>query len=186
MPVTGIPIPFNLFELRGQLAGDLRVEPGATVYADTEALSIPTFGPYLVIAGLANNWFEKLLVAGTYLTRPYEDGAANRRPEGLTVTALDYVPATEKQAGKVTATFELAAGASYRLDEHRPGILLMDTAQTQAVYLDYHNNLSSTADASGNVATVTLTIPAGTAVPEQMDAIVLADVFPLFRKSLAP
>ena len=33
MPVTGIPIPFNLFELRGQLAGDLRVEPGATVYA---------------------------------------------------------------------------------------------------------------------------------------------------------
>ena len=62
----------------------------------------------------------------------------------------------------------------------------MDTAQTQAVYLDYHNNLSSTADASGNVATVTLTIPAGTAVPEQMDAIVLADVFPLFRKSLAP
>ena len=186
MPVTGIPIPFNLFELRGQLAGDLRVEPGATVYADTEALSIPTFGPYLVIAGLANNWFEKLLVAGTYLTRPYEDGSANRRPEGLTVTALDYIPATEKQAGKVTATFELAAGASYRLDEHRPGILLMDTAQTQAVYLDYHNNLSSTADASGNVATVTLTIPAGTAVPEQMDAIVLADVFPLFRKSLAP
>ena len=70
MPVTGIPIPFNLFELRGQLAGDLRVEPGATVYADTEALSIPTFGPYLVIAGLANNWFEKLLVAGTYLNSP--------------------------------------------------------------------------------------------------------------------
>ncbi len=186
MPVTGIPIPFNLFDLRGQLGADLRVEPGATVYADTEALSIPTFGPYLVIAGLANNWFEKLLVAGTYLTRPYEDGTANLRPDGLTVAALDYTPPTREEAGKVTATFELAAGASYRLDEHRPGILLMDTAQTQAVYLDYHNNLSSTADASGNVATVTLTIPTGTAVPEHMDVIVLADVFPLFRKSLAP
>ncbi len=186
MPVTGIPIPFNLFELRGQLADDLRAEPGTTVYADTEALGIPTFGPYLVIAGLANNWFEKLLVAGTYLTRPYEDGPANRRPSGVTVSSVDYLPPTGKEAGRVTATFQLADGVSYRLDEHRAGILLVDPAQTKAVFMDYHNNLSTTADAAGNLATVTLTLPSGTVLPEQMDAVVMADVFPLYRQAVTP
>lgn len=72
MPVTGIPIPFNRFELRGQFDADGVIRPGAVMYADTAALDIPTFGPYLVIAGLANNVYEKLLVTGTYITRPFD------------------------------------------------------------------------------------------------------------------
>jgi hypothetical protein len=185
MPITGIPIPFNLLQMRGQLGEDGRVRPGATIYADTEALSIPTFGPYLVIAGLANNWFEKLLVTGTYITRPYpSDGAASQAPAGLSVASLDYTPPTAEADGQVTATFRLEPGAAYPLDAHRPGILLLNQDATQAVTLDYHANLSATADAAGNVASVALRIPAGTALPGALQAVVMADVFPLYTESL--
>ncbi len=185
MPITGIPIPFNLLQMRGQLGEDGRVRPGATIYADTEAMSIPTFGPYLVIAGLANNWFEKLLVTGTYITRPYPaDGPASQRPAGLSVANLDYTPPTAEADGQVTATFRLEPGASYALDAHRPGILLLDADGVQAVPLDYHANLSATADAAGNAASVTLRIPAGTPLPDAPQAVVMADVFPLHREIL--
>lgn len=186
MPITGIPIPFNLLQMRGLLGADGRVRPGATIYADTEAMSIPTFGPYLVIAGLANNWFEKLLVTGTYITRPYPgDGPASQRPAGLSVTSLDYTPPTDDADGQVTATFRLEPGASYPLDAHRPGILLLDAEALEAVSLDYHANLSATADAAGSVASVTLRIPAGTPLPDALEAVVMADVFPLHRETLA-
>jgi outer membrane protein assembly factor BamB len=185
MPITGIPIPFNLLQMRGQLGGDGRVRPGATIYADTEAMSIPTFGPYLVIAGLANNWFEKLLVTGTYITRPYpSDGPASQRPAGLSVTSLDYTPPSASTDGQVTATFRLEPGASYPLDAHRPGILLLDENGMQAVSLDYHANLTVTGDAAGNAASVTLRIPAGTALPVVLQAVVMADVFPLHTVTL--
>jgi outer membrane protein assembly factor BamB len=180
MEVTGIPIPFNLFQLRGQFGADLRVLPGATAYADTKVLSIPTFGPLLVIAGLANNWWEKLLAVGTYITRPYpEDGLANRRPEGVSLAGVEYSAPTRRDAGKVTAAFGLQPGAVYPLANHRPGILLVDAARTEAIHLDYHAHLRATADERGNLETVTLTIPAGTRLPQKLKAMVLLDLFPI-------
>lgn len=185
MPITGIPIPFNEFQLRGRFAENLQVEPGATAYADTDVLSIPTFGPYLAIAGLANNWIEKLVVAGTYITRPYApDGPANQRPAGITVETLTYTAPTASADGRVDVTFQLEPGTTYSLDAHRAGIVLVDDDQTAAVPLDYHNNLSATADASGNLATASLTIPAGTALPPNLKAIVVLDVFPLHTQPL--
>ncbi len=219
MAITGIPIPFNLLQMRGQLGPDGRVMPGATLYAETEVLSIPTFGPYLVVAGLANNWFEKLVVMGTYITRPYDGasateaaeaiggvspadhkstGPANRRPDGIMVSAIDYLPPTPALSsaegpssdGWVTVTFALESDTVYPLAElgsasgHRPGIVLVDAAQTEAVYLDYHANLSSTTDEQGNLAMTTLRIPAGTTLPTSLKAIVILDVFPLYQHVL--
>lgn len=185
MPITGIPIPFNLLQMRGQLGTDGKVLPGATVYADTDVLSIPTFGPYLVVAGLANNWVEKLLVTGTYITRPYPpDGPAARRPAGLTVAEVSYELPTDAADGRVTAVFRLEPGAAYPADRHRPGLLLLDNGALQAVTLDYHANLSTTMDDAGNVAAVTLRIPKGTALPDDLHVVVMADVFPLHRQPL--
>lgn len=183
MPITGIPIPFNLFELRGSLGPDGHIRPGATAYADTEALSIPTFGPYLVVAGLANNIAEKLIVAGTYVTRPYE-GPANQRPEGIAVEAVTFVAPTADADGYVEATFALDEGASYPLADHRPGILLIDPAAEGAVFLNYHANLSSDADADGNLRATRLVLPAGLALPDDTEAIIMLDVFPFHREPL--
>lgn len=180
MEVTGIPIPFNLLEMRGRLGSDLRMEE-ATVYADTEALSIPTFGPYLVVGGLANEVYKKLLVSGAFVTRPYPPGdPANKAPQGVSLVDLSYTPPGEDEAGAVTATLQLPP--DFDPERHRPAILLIDAAETEAVYLNYAAG-TETAVANEQAA-VTLTIPAGTALPVDLEAVILFDVFPLAYESL--
>ena len=76
-------------------------------------------------------------------------------------------------------------GASWQLDEHRGGILLVDVVTTEAVYLDYHVNLSVAAGQAGELSMITLRIPAGTDLPSTLDAYVLLDVFPLYRQRLS-
>jgi hypothetical protein len=180
LPITEIPIPFDLFELRGRLGNDLKVKPGASAYAETPVLSIPNFGPKLVFAGLANNWIEKLTVMGTYITRPYDErGSANRRPRDLSVSKIDYVPPTSSQPGEVVAHVQLAPGASYPGAQHLGSIVLIDATTLTPVYFDYHTNLSSEVDAAGNLSAITLTIPAGTKMPASTKAVVMVDVFPV-------
>jgi outer membrane protein assembly factor BamB len=182
MPITGINIPFNLFELRGRFNTDgTTTYPAA--YASTDALSIPTFGPYLVIAGLANNWYKELLVSGTYVTRKYE-GAANHVPLGVHVSDVSFTAPTNEAEGLVTANFVLDTGTSYPAAEHRAGLLLVDAASQEAVYMDYKANLSSRADPAENLQSVTLTIPKGLALPEKLDVYVILDVFPVFEKTV--
>ena len=183
MAVTGIPIPFKVFELRGRMGADGRAQPGTTAYAETDLLSIPTFGPLLVLAGLGTNVFEKLLTMSTYITRPYA-GPANRRPEALSVAAVNFDAPLGPHAGRVEARLRLAAGAAYPLAEHRPGLLLLAAATGEPVTLDYHNHLSASADAAGNLAAVTLSVPTTARLPQALEAVVLADVFPLARVRL--
>ena len=178
MPVTGIPIPFNLMEMRATLGEDLIAEPGAALYADTEALSIPTFGPYLVVGGLANNVYEKLLVSGTFVTRPYEDGIANAHPEGVSLTSLDYA---EGNDGSVV-TAVLTAPSDFPWQEHRLAIMLIDSDSSTPVFLDYLANTQ--VESSPTEATITLNIPSDTELPENMEAAIMVDVFPLARQSI--
>ncbi len=182
MEVTGIPIPFNLLEMRGRLGDDLAMD-GATLYADTDALSIPTFGPYLVIGGLANDVYKKLLVSGTFITRPYPaDDPANKRPSGVSVTAVDFTPPDDKTAGQVVATLQLPPG--FDPTSHRLAILLLDGAATEAVYLNYVELLATAV--TGNTATITLTIPAGTTLPDTLQGAVIFDAYPLTIEPLNP
>ncbi len=186
LAVTGIPIPFNLFQLRGQMGRDLSVQPGATVFADAKVLAIPTFGPLLVLAGLASNGWERLLAMGTYVARAYDArGGANIRPPGFQVDGVDFQPPTRGRQGHLTAHFRVIPdpgqlqSPAYPPDRHRPGLLLLDAEHAEAVPLNYHSLLSQTSDASGNLASVTLALPAGAKLPARLKAIVLLDVFPL-------
>jgi len=183
MRITGIPIPFNLFQLRGELSADLDVGETATAFADTDALRIPTFGPLLVLAGLASNWWQKLLAMATFVTHPYE-GPANRRPKGIEVASLSFKPPRRRQAGYVTADLALAPGTAYPATDHLPAILLLDEATREPIALDYQANLTALADAAGTIAGVTLTLPAGTRLPEAVTAIVMLDVYPLHRETM--
>ncbi len=182
MAITGIMIPFNLFELRGRLAADGRSEYAAA-FADTDTLGIPTFGPYMVIAGLANNWYQKLLVSGTYVTRPY-DGAANHVPNGVQVTDISFKPSDGKAPAQATAVFSMEPGASYPASDHRAALLLVDPQSDEAVYMDYLANTSVESGADGNLRSVTLSIPADTKLPEKIIAYVMLDVFAAAQKSL--
>jgi outer membrane protein assembly factor BamB len=183
LPITGIHIPFNLFELRGRLRGD-RVTLHPAAFADTAALAIPNFGPYLVLAGLANNVYQKLLVAGTYVTRPY-DGPANRRPLGISLDGLQYRPPKRGQDGRMLAAFRLEPGATYPAAMHRASLVLLDAQALQAVPLDYAANLHSQADAAGNLRSVELSIPRRAKLPANLAAVVLLDVYPLHRQDFS-
>jgi outer membrane protein assembly factor BamB len=184
MDITGIQIPFNLFELRGRLGTD-GVTQHPAAYADTQALSIPTFGPYLVIAGLANNWYQRLLVAGTYITRPY-NGSASQAPGNIRLDQVNYSPPSSGAPGKVVATFSLQPGTSYPLADHQAGLLLVDPASSTAVAMNYAADLSSQGDSQGNLQSVTLSLPKGLTLPAELRAYVLLDVFPLASRELTP
>jgi len=182
MAITGIKIPFNLFELRGRLAADGN-STYAAAFADTDTLGIPTFGPYMVIAGLANNWYQKLLVSGTYVTRPY-DGTVNHAPQGIHITNIGFQPSDGKAPAQATAEFSLDPGVSYPVSQHRAALLLVDPQSNEAVYMDYLANTSPQADADGNLKSVTLSIPAATVLPAAMKIYVMLDIFPAAQKSM--
>jgi hypothetical protein len=194
MKITEVNVPFNLFELRGRLRADRTLLPAASAYAETEVLSIPNFGPYMVIAGLANNWFEKLLPVGTYVIRDATQSAAAtgtatptpyRRPPGVSVAGLSYTPPTAEAAGQVTATLELVPGAAYPSAAHKAAILLVDNATGEPVFLDYLANVSQAASPTGDLQAITLALPPGTSLPADPEAIVILDVFPLHRQLLS-
>ena len=179
MAVTGIPIPFNTFQLRGAFAPDLQMLPGARMYAETKVLSIPTFGIPMVIAGLANKIWKKLVAIGTYMTFPYpEAGTANKRPFGVQVTSV------EKTKNSITATITVDAGHAYPIDKHLGSILLIDDQKTEVVELDYHNHLRQIGDGAGNLSQIELTIPNGTTLPDKTSITVILDLFPIYQTTL--
>jgi outer membrane protein assembly factor BamB len=183
LPVTGIPIPFRRFELRGRFGPGFAAEPGASLYAETDVLSIPTFGKWLVLAGLANDVWRELVAAGTFVTRPYT-GAASRRPAGVEVESVVFVAPAPGRDGRVTATLRLEPGARLPAGERRATILLFDPQREEAVPLPYREGLVPAADADGNLQRIVLRVPAAAELPEKLEAIVLVDVYPIGRVHL--
>jgi outer membrane protein assembly factor BamB len=169
----GLRVPLNVLEIRASFQQNGRVRPGANVYGDADVMSVPSFGPLLVLAGLANNIWEKLCVAGTFITRPYA-GPAVQRPEGVRVTALEFHAGTRE----LVATIEANPGAAWKAEDHRASIVLIDGAE--AVFLDYLNNTRYDTDSAGNLKAVRLRIPEDIEYPGNLEAVVLLDAFPAY------
>ncbi len=185
LPITGIPIPFHVFELRGRMGTDQRVLPGARAFAETDVFSIPTFGIPMIVAGLANQIWRKLVAIATYVTRPYDTrGTANKRPVGVRVEGFDFSLATQWRAGSCRAIFALEEGQQYLAKEHLAAIVLVDRERCEAVDLEYHNNLEQVGDEAGNLYAVELTLPRGKRLPEQLSATVMLDIFPIYEVKL--
>jgi outer membrane protein assembly factor BamB len=182
MAVTGIPIPFHIFQLRGRIGEDLRVLTGARAFAETEVLSIPTFGIPMIIAGLANKIWKKLVALATYVTKPYPaGGSANKRPSGVHVQEIDFSPPSSVKNGKCEAKIAVDPGLNYAVDDHLAAILLVDRQRREAVDIDYHNNLKQVGDDHGNLYRVELVLPRGLRLPKQLSAYVILDVFPIYE-----
>ncbi len=180
LSVTGFDVPIEHLELRGRLMPNGRVRAGAHIYGYSSALRIPTYGPLLIMAGLVSNVWERLLVMGTYVTRDYAArGDANAHPEEIAVQQVDYRAPTHEAPGHVIVTFERASGASFPITAHRAGIVLLRAGRAEAVQLDYNKLLRSTHDGRGNLAMVSLTLPRGAALPQNLRAAVMLDAYPL-------
>ena len=174
-------VPLQRLDMRFQLSRRLHAQPGASVYAEAVCAKIPNYGPATYLTGLCNEQ-GILAAAGTFITDPYPArGAANRRPRGLSVSSVLQSP-TAATSASVTVNLRLARGARYRAVDHRIGVLLVSDSG-QPVGIDYTNQSTST-DSGGNIASVKLTIPAGTLLPSHLRAYVIADVFPLHGEQL--
>ena len=175
------PVPLEELAFRGALGADGIVGPGATVYGQVDCPSVPGLGGPLLAAGLCNDE-KKLIAAGTYLTDGYK-GPANRRPKDVSVRSVDLVRPTAGSDGSVSVRLEAGSGANFGPHRHTADVMLVDRATGAPLPLDY-NGLSDVRVKNGKIAGVELTLPAGTELPAQLDAWVIADVFPLAQRRL--
>lgn len=170
--------PWREVALAGRLLPDLRMR-AASAYVEADAW------PAWVPDALVQRWPAWRAAPATFATRAYpKEGMANRRPRGVKVTELRYLAPTEQADGHAIVAIGLSKGARYPVAEHRGGVLLLDPVRHVPVPLDYATNLRQHADAAGNLTRIELLLPAGSVVPDTIDLVVLADVFPLHYETL--
>jgi outer membrane protein assembly factor BamB len=188
-------VPLQRFDMRGRMGADRRVKPGAALYAEALCATVPNYGPELAVATRLCNAEGKLVASGTFVTQPYTTkpaprarpgaaGPANVRPRGVRVASLVLKRPTESQDGSATVRLALARKVRYPASAHALNILLTDAATGAVVPLTYRKSTTVAKTARGDIATATLTIPAGTSMPASVRAYVVADVYPLLVKVL--
>jgi outer membrane protein assembly factor BamB len=175
-------VPLGLFDLRGQMGPDLALRPGAGIYSETTCADVPNYSAQLRVAGVCNAQ-DTLAASGTLLTGAYGNHAANRRPGGVRLTALQLTPPGPNAPGSAVATLRLSRGKRYPARKHVGSILLTGPGG-EVVPLDYRNATSPVTDARGNLRAIRLTIPAGTQLPSRVRAYAILDVFPLGSRVL--
>ena len=176
------PVPLRLFDIRGQMAPDLSVRPGSGLYSETTCDDVPNYSAQLHIAGVCNAQ-DTLAASGTLLTDRYGLRAANRRPRGVRLASLTLTRPGPGAPGSATAQLALSKGTRYPADKH-VGSILLTGPDGSVVPLDFHGQTSVGTDAGGNLRTIRLTIPPGTALPAVVRAYVITDVFPLGARDL--
>jgi len=180
------PVPLRSLDFRGRLDDSGRFRPGSTVYGRVTCGSVPNYSAYLYAAGVCNA-DDTLAAYGTFLSHGYDArGDANRRPRGVRAGSVTLRAPTATADGEAVAGIALDSGARFRAGSHLASLLLVDGESGRPVSLDYRTLTRPTTDAKGNVSEVRLTIPAGTSLPSAIRAYVIADVFPLAVRDLAP
>jgi outer membrane protein assembly factor BamB len=175
-------VPLRLFELRGQIAPDLVMQPGTGIYSETTCADVPNYSAQLRVAGVCNAQ-DTLAAGGTLLTAPYGERAAARRPKGVGLARVQLNRPAGGSAGRVVATLKLAKRARYPASRHLGSILLTGPGG-EVVPLDYRGETSAVADSRGNLRQIRLNLPPGTSLPAAMRARVILDVFPLAARKL--
>jgi hypothetical protein len=162
------PVPLDRLEFRGRLNKDMTTS-GPNLYAESTCATIPNYGPFLPTTTRLCNQDGKIVVGGTYLTQRYK-GRGNAKPTGVKVTNLQLTKPAPGSDGQAAATL------SKPLAGHEVSILLTNVDTNEPVALDY------AAQTKTEGTRTTLTIPAGTQLPERVRAWAIADVYPLARK----
>ena len=165
-------VPLHDLEFRGQLQRDLRFAPGANLLAITNCADVPTYGPFLPLFRLCNP-DGQLVASGTFLTRGYQ-GPAEAKPAGVRAGKVTLTPPTSQADGSATVTLS----GPFDARRHQAGLLLADADSGAPVAIDYR-----TLTKIGG-STITVTIPAGTAMPAHVRAYVMYDLFALRAQDL--
>ena len=142
---------------------------------------MPNLGAALIVAGLCNQE-QKLIAGGSYLTSDYS-GSANRRPKGVGIGSVTLDRPTAGADGSVRVRFDLDHGARFAARRHTADVMLVDAATDQPLPLDY-NGLTTLRRSGDDITGLDLRLPAGSDIPDRVDAWVITDVFPLGARAI--
>jgi hypothetical protein len=155
------------------------VKPGASMYAEVDCAEVPNYGVALYVTGICNT-AGRLAASGTYLTDRYgARGGASTRPRGVSAGPVSVTPPGAATDGEARVEIDVAAGTRYRARRHLVSILLLDAATGVPVAINYAKETRMETEPDGNVAGARVRIPAGTEMPANLEAVVMADAFPL-------
>ncbi len=177
--VSGIRMPMDRLQMRGQWDAQLKAREGATFYAEVSALRDATYGPLLALGGLINSNL-KLIAAGTFLTEGYNAGGLDQRPANIAVKKTTLKKPGLFKSGTLTVEFS----NGYQAAEHITHVLLVNRATGKPHYIDYRGLTKEKVNADGSLQSLTVTLPARSWVGSGTDAYVMTDAFPLTRINL--
>jgi outer membrane protein assembly factor BamB len=169
-------VPLRRFELRGDIGGDLRFRPGASVYAETVCATVPNYGPELVFTGICNPG-GVLAASGTLMSAAYR-GAGAARHAGVRIASVGV-------ARGAAVVARLAGPGRPSAARHVAAVLLTDARTGQPVSTDYSSQTSVVTDAHGRMASVRLALPRGIRLPARLRAYVIIDAFPIGSRVIA-
>jgi hypothetical protein len=167
-------LPMKDFRIALRLGADGSASPSAAITSSTVCAGVPMYGAFLETLGLCNPQTDVIsVVAGANLTR-YQGGTV-QGPAGVGQVAFQQV------GGNIIAT---VTGSQLKLQDHLAALLVVDTATNAPVSLGYGLDTTRTADASGNLATVSLPT-GGHTLPAMARVYLMIDTYPAARTTLA-
>ena len=165
----GATLTFERFRVSARLDATGASPSSPALVVSTQCMDIQLYGPFLSQLGLCNPDTGALLVSGGLLVRPWQGGVVHA-PAGVGSVSFAVTPTT------VVATL---TGSSIKTSDHALGVLLVDAATGVPLSLGYGLATTRTSNADGTAATVTVTVPAGTA--GAFRAYLMVDTYPAAR-----
>lgn len=178
-------VPLRSFDFRGSLARSGGFQPGASLFGQVTCADVPNYSVQLRVAGVCNA-SDTLASFGTFLSERYARGGANQRPAGVKPGEVAIEPPTATDDGLATARLDREPGARLPAARHLLSLLLVDARTGAPVSLDYRALTNQETDDRGRVVGAQLRVPAGTKLPERVNAYTIVDVFPLGKTTLTP
>jgi outer membrane protein assembly factor BamB len=163
-------IPLETFRVSASIDSTGAAAAGAGLTGDTVCANVPTYGVFLQELGFCNPQDDLLTVFGAADFGPYATDIA-MAPAGLGKVAFSIT------ASAVTATL---TGSTIPVAQHVSSVLLLDATSGAPVSLSYGVITKTTADASGNLATVTVPLPSNPTppLPTQLQVYLMVDTYP--------
>ena len=169
-------IPLDTFRVSARIDGTGAAAAGGRLTGDTVCANVPTYGVFLEKLGFCNPQTDLLTVFGGSNLGPYGSGQA-AAPAGVGAVAFSIT------ASAVTATL---TGSTLPVSQHVASVLLLDATSGAPVTLSYGPITKTTADGSGNLATVTVPLPSNPTppLPTQLRAYLMVDTYPAATATL--
>jgi len=171
---NGFTLPFESLRVAAHTDSTGRALESPSLVARAICGDIPFYGAFLQRLGLCNPMTDVLAAWGAAELRPFGSTGTTAAPSGIGTVSV------ASAGGTITASF---GSSTIIAADHVLGILLVDATTSMPVNLDYVRGTTSTTNADGTLATISVAL--GTTPPSgAMRAHVMIDAYPIAHASV--